>query len=350
MSGGPRRAEPGGPAPGDGTGASRWPRRAWWIVAGVILAGVAATAVVRRREVSGAFGLLARADPLPLVAAAGCEAASLLCFAAVWRWLLSAGGARWPLRRVMGLTLGAGAVAGILPGGAVFAAAWAYRQMRRRAVDPALAAAVLAVAGALSAAAIGVLGLTALLAAAPSSRAVLLRPLLVLVGLLALAAGAVAVLSRSAAVRRTARRLWTAAGRRHERVHSVQDALRRVSEQAWNLRPGLRPWLLPAAEAFGNWALDLACLTLCMRALHVAVPWPGILVVYVLTQVPAALRLTPGNLGVLEVGLAALLAAYGLPARQALAAALLYRALSFWALQPPGWVCWVAVTLHGRRR
>lgn len=314
------------------------------------MAGVAATAVVRRREVSGAVGLLSRADPLLLVAAAGCEAASLLCFAAVWRWLLHAGGARWPLRRVMALTLGAGAVAGILPGGAVFAAAWAYRQMRRRGVDPALAAAVLAVAGALSAVGLGALGLAALLSAGGSSRTVLLRPLLVLVSLLALAVCSAAVLWRSAAVRRAVRRLWAAAGRRHERVRYVQDALNRVSEQAWNLRPGVRPWLLPAAEALGNWALDLACLTLCMRALHVAVPWPGLLVVYVLTQVPAALRLTPGNLGVLEVGLAALLAAYGVPASQALAAALLYRALSFWAVQPPGWVCWGVVTLHGRQR
>jgi uncharacterized protein (TIRG00374 family) len=62
------------------------------------------------------------------------------------------------------------------------------------------------------------------------------------------------------------------------------------------------------------------------------------------------LRLTPGNLGVVEAGLTALLAAYGVPAREALAAALLYRAVSFWAFQPVGWACWAAVTLHGRQK
>ncbi|MEU0184980.1 hypothetical protein ABZ312_27990 [Streptomyces sp. NPDC006207] len=49
------------------------------------------------------------------------------------------------------ITVAGNAVAGALPGGAAFAGAWVYRQFSRRGVPPALAVAVLAAAGALSA-------------------------------------------------------------------------------------------------------------------------------------------------------------------------------------------------------
>ncbi|MCL2733355.1 MAG: flippase-like domain-containing protein [Actinomycetia bacterium] len=328
---------------------SQWPRRAWWLIAATVMAAVAAVAVARRDEVAGAVRLVTHVDPLLLAAGAACQAASLLCFAGVWRWLLHAGGARWPLHRVAGVTLGSNAVSGALPGGAVLATAWAYRQLRRRAVDPTLAAAILAVAGALSALGLGVLGAIALLASGPAARGVLVRAVVVLVIVLAVAAAGLALVRWSATVRRIVRGIWARGARRYGWTRNVRTAVVRVAAQAWHLQPGVRHWISPALQALLNWGFDLACLVLCMRALHVAVPWPGVLAAYVLTQIPASLRLTPGNLGLFEAGLAALLAAYGVPARQALAAALLYRALSFWAVQPIGWACCATVTLHGRR-
>ena len=149
--------------------AGRWPHAVRWSVSGAVLATLIATVVARRDEVVRAVRLLADVDPLPLGAAAMCEALSLLCFAGVWRWLLTAGGARWPLRRAAALTLGANAVAGALPAGAVLATAWSYRQLRRRAVDADLAATVLAVAGALSLFSLG--SLMGLALASPSPRA-----------------------------------------------------------------------------------------------------------------------------------------------------------------------------------
>lgn len=324
--------------------------RLWWALSVAVLAAVVAVAVVRRSEVAAAVRLVVHADPLLLLAALGCEALSLLCFAGVWRWLLDAGGARWPLRRAAALTMGGNAVAGALPGGAILATAWAFRQLRRRAVDPALAGAVLAVAGALSALGLGVLAAVALLAAGPAARSLVVWTALALLLALAVAAVALALVRRSAAVRRALRALWARAARRFAWADALGNGAARVAEQAWNLRPGLRPWLRPAALALLNWVFDLGCLILCLRALHVTVVWPGVLDAYLLTQLPASLRLTPGNLGVVEAGLTALLAAYGVPAREALAAALLYRAVSFWAFQPVGWACWAAVTLHGRQK
>jgi uncharacterized membrane protein YbhN (UPF0104 family) len=47
---------------------------------------------------------------------------------------------------------------------------------------------------------------------------------------------------------------------------------------------------------------------------------------------------------VVEAGLSALLVACGLEPAQAIAATLLYRTVSYWALQPIGWSAWIAVT------
>ncbi|MEU0135819.1 lysylphosphatidylglycerol synthase transmembrane domain-containing protein [Streptomyces sp. NPDC006296] len=336
--------------PGRSTGSRRWPRYAWWFLSGAVLVALATTAVVRRSEVAGAVRLLADVDPPVLAAGAVCEAASLLCFAGVWRWLLNAGGAGWPLRRTAALTLGANAVAGVLPGGAVLATAWAYRQLRRRAVGPELAAAVLAVAGALSALGLGVLMTVALLASGSSARIVGFWTMSVfLVALVSVGAGA-ALVRRSKTVRRRLCRLWAGATRDSGWARDLGAAAAGVAEQAQHLDRRPRAWMSPAAQALLNWVFDLACLVLCMRALHIAVPWPGVLGAYVLTQIPASLRLTPGNIGVIEAGMAALLSAYGVPAHQALAAALLYRAVSYWAVQPIGWCCCAVVSLHGRHR
>ncbi|MFU2342663.1 lysylphosphatidylglycerol synthase transmembrane domain-containing protein [Streptomyces albidoflavus] len=329
--------------------AGRWPHAVRWSVSGAVLATLIATVVARRDEVVRAVRLLADVDPLPLGAAAMCEALSLLCFAGVWRWLLTAGGARWPLRRAAALTLGANAVAGALPAGAVLATAWSYRQLRRRAVDADLAATVLAVAGALSLFSLGSLMGLALAASGSAGWAAggWTMPL-VLVALVASAAVA-ALVRRSKTARRCLRRLWGRGTRHVGWARELGVATGRVVDRAAHLGQEWWRWATPVLQSLGNWVFDLACLILCMHALHIAVAWPGALVAYVLTQIPAGLRLTPGNIGVVEAGLAVLLSAYGVPSSEALAAALLYRAVNYWAVQPIGWCCCAVMTLRGRR-
>ena len=51
----------------------------------------------------------------------------------------------------------------------------------------------------------------------------------------------------------------------------------------------------------------------------------------------ASLNLTPGGLGVVEVALTGALVALGVPSTQALAAVLLYRAITFWLTIVVGW-------------
>ena len=51
----------------------------------------------------------------------------------------------------------------------------------------------------------------------------------------------------------------------------------------------------------------------------------------------ASLNLTPGGLGVFEVALTGALVAVGVPSTQALAAVLVYRAITFWLAIAIGW-------------
>lgn len=322
------------------------PGWAWWLGAVVLVAAAGLVALSRRQELVEAYRLIARVRLPELAVAMGCEAMSIVCFAAVQCWLLRAGGVIWSMRRVTAIATAANAVAGALPGGAAFAAAWTFRQLARRGVEQVLAAAVLVVAGALAALSLFTLLVIGALAAGSTGPGAVVRPA---VGVLVLALGTGLVvlgLSRFAAFRRVLRRTWTGAAARSGRIRQAEEALARLVDQARTVRPGFRPWLRPFAYAVLNWAFDAACLASCLWALGIGVPWHGLLLAYTLTQITGSLHLTPGNLGVVEASLSALLIAFGLPPEQAIAATLLYRIISYWALQPIGWASWTGVTLN----
>ncbi|WP_369386566.1 YbhN family protein [Streptomyces sp. CG1] len=336
---GPRRASV---APG----AAARPGWVWWLCTGLILVAAGVVALSRRHELGEAYHLIARVHLPGLVVAVALETLSVLCFAAVPHWLLQTGGSRWSMRRMACTTMAGNAMAGALPGGAAFSAAWMFRYLSRRGAGHARAAAVLVTAGALSALSLFLLLVTGVLLAGPSGPDVFVRPV---VGALvvALAVGLVILgLSRFSGIRRVLRRAWTYTGRRSRRVLNAEDALVRLTEQVREVQPRLLPWLRPFAFAVLNWVLDAACLAAGMWALGIGVPWHGLLFAYALTQVASTLRLTPGNLVITEATLSVLLAVYGLQPGQAIAATFFYRIISYWALQPVGWTCWIGLTLE----
>src|SRR5207249_1592176 len=110
----------------------------------------------------------------------------------------------------------------------------------------------------------------------------------------------------------------------------VAALLQRTWERLLTVRPSGAAWV----EAFGlgalNWVENCGCLVACIWAVHGHIPWHGILVAYALAQVAASIPITPGGLGVVEGSLTGLLVAYGMETEVALAAVLLYRAVSFW--------------------
>jgi putative heme transporter len=112
-----------------------------------------------------------------------------------------------------------------------------------------------------------------------------------------------------------------------------------------------RPLLVRClAAAALNWIYDCACLALSIVAVGGRVPWQGILACYALTQLAAALPITPGGIGVVEGTLSLLLIAYHLPAGTAVAGVMLYRIISFWMLVPVGWAAVAGLALSRNRR
>ncbi|MFB8181918.1 YbhN family protein [Streptomyces sp. NPDC055966] len=327
-------------------GAVAGPGWLWWLCTGLILVAAGLVALSRRHELVEAYHLITRVRLPGVVVAAVFEAMSVLCFAAVPRWLLRTGGSQWSMGRTACTTMAGNAVAGALPGGAAFSAAWMFRYLSRRGAGQALAAAVLVTAGALSALSLFLLLVTGVLVAGSSGPDAFVRRV---VGALmvALAGGLVILgLYRFTGFRRVLRRVWARTGRQSRRVVNAEDALIQLAEQVREVQPRLLPWLRPFAFAVLNWMLDAACLTTGMWALGVDVPWHGLLFVYALTQIASTLRLTPGNLVIAEVTLSALLVVYGMQPGQAIAVTFFYRVVSFWALQPIGWACLIGLTFE----
>lgn len=343
-----------GPAPPAGTAKAarrpRWQVWSWWAGAVAVVALAVAGAVTRRDELAGTSHLLTHVSLPKLAVALAFEAASFVFLAALQRWLLRGAPERPGLGTMTGLALGANAMAGALPGGSALSVTWAIRQLRRRDIGLALAAAMLIVAGALSALALALLLVLGALAADPGGPGAGLRTV-VLAAAAALAAtiAAAVSLSRAPGLRRAMRRAGRRVTVRWRAGKRLGSLLADVLHQAETIQPGLRGWARPYRLALLNWVCDAVALAAALWALGIEVPWRGILIAYGLTQISISLRLTPGSLGIAEASLSTLLVLQGLRADQAIAAALLYRVVSFWAAQPIGWACWLRLTLHARR-
>lgn len=328
----------------------RWPRWAWWTGAVVVLALAVVAAASHRHELAGASHLLAHVSGPGLAAAVAFEAASFVFLAALQRWLLRSAGGQLGLGTMTGIVVAANAMAGILPGGSALSVAWTVRQLRRRGIALALATAVLIAAGALSALALALLVALGALAADPAGPAPGLRfALLASAAALAAAVVLAVCLIRSARFHRAARHAWQFVTTRRRTGKRLADFLAEVFHQAKTIQPGIRGWARPFGLALGNWTCDAAALAAVLWALNIGVPWRSVLIVYGLTQISISLRLTPGSLGIAEASLSSLLVVYGLRADQAIAAALLYRIVSFWTLQPIGWTSWLRLALRQTR-
>ena len=321
----------------------------------VVLLGVAAyEAYLRRAEVSQALEMYDRLQLSYLALAIVLEAGSMVVFARLQRWLLQAGGVNIGLGEMVEITLAGNALGTSLPGGAAWAATWAFGQLRRRGADRVLAGWVILVAGALASFALFVLVAVGAWVAGSHGPVAHLRWLAAALTAIPVVVGAGFLgAARSAAIRRTIASTWAWVRAHLPGAAPTGRLIGNIHQSLQTVKPGPVGWLEAFGLALGNWVSNAACLLACIIALHVHVPWRGLLVIYALTQISASLPITPGGLGVVEGSMAALLVAYGTPGSQALAVVLLYRIVSFWGLVPIGWATWFWLEVgqrFGRRR
>jgi uncharacterized protein (TIRG00374 family) len=88
---------------------------------------------------------------------------------------------------------------------------------------------------------------------------------------------------------------------------------------------------------FLNWLFDAAVLFASLAAMGQTIPVRGVAVAYTLGQLVSAIPILPGGGGTIEATMSAGLTFAGGTAAAVIAAVLLYRIVSAWALVPLGW-------------
>lgn len=324
-----------------------WLRRA---VAVGLVAGAVVAAFTKRHELAQASHLLAHLHWTWLGVAVALQAASMIVFARLQRWLLRAGRVDIGLGSMVEITLAGNAMSTSLPGGVAWAAGWAFGQLRRRGADRVLAGWVILVAGALSSFALFLVVAGGIeLAGSRGPMAGLRWGAAGLAAIPMVAALAAVAIHRSRLVRERATEVWGWLRTTLPNGQSVASALEHLVNRARTVRPSPLGWLEAFALALVNWVDDCACMVACILALGARVPWQGVLVAYGFTQIAASLPVTPGGLGVVEASMATLLVAYGMRADEAFATVVLYRVVSFWGLVPVGWGVWGYLEVCRRR-
>ena len=112
---------------------------------------------------------------------------------------------------------------------------------------------------------------------------------------------------------------------------------------AWAERFGARRlpasnWALAFGSSLLNWFTDASVLAVAIIAVGAHVPWHDLLLVYAVGVGAQGLSLTPGGLAITEGAISLALVASGMNVRQAVAAAVLYRLISFWFNAAIGWL------------
>jgi uncharacterized membrane protein YbhN (UPF0104 family) len=127
----------------------------------------------------------------------------------------------------------------------------------------------------------------------------------------------------------------------------VRDLPARLRRERDKLLATLGPnWRQALAATVGRWAFDYATLLAALAAVG-ATPRPAlVLLAFCAAQVLVQIPVTPGGLGFVEAGLAAMLTLAGVGAGRALLATFAYRLFAYWLQLPAGLV---GFFLHKRR-
>ena len=303
----------------------------------------------RKGELSGTAASFSHIETEWVVLGVAAEALSMMSFALVAGRLLGEAGSPLKARSLIAIALASNALTNSLPAGPAFGAAYSFRRYHERSVPDIVAGWAVVAVTVLTAAGLAVLASVGVMAALGQGTALDLVG--VTAGTLVVAGLLMAVVREPQVVAPLvsgAVRLSRALFRRpHLDGHEVA---RRLRERVSVVTPSWAGLWIALGWALANWALDLACLVCAFGAVDAPVPWRGLLLAYGAAQLAANLPITPGGLGVVEGSLTIGLVAYGGAEASSVAAVLVYRVISFWALLVVGWACIGGLAAVSRRR
>jgi len=293
--------------------------------------------------------VLNQVDGWLLVVAIILEVGALLAYAELSRTVFAPDAPRrWTMLRINMSSL---AVSHVVPGGTAAGGALGYRLLTADGVPGSTAAFGLATQGVGSAVVLNIIFWLSLFVSIPLNGVNPLYGYAALLGVLLLAAfgGTVLLLTRGQRhadgwLRRVADHVpFVSADRVSELLQHLADRLTILFSNRSLLGRALL-W------ATANWLLDAACLWVILIAFGKTVMPIDLLVAYGLANILAAIPLTPGGLGVVELTLSGALAGFGVPASIAYLSVIAWRLVNFWLPIPLGGISYLSLRLGSRRR
>lgn len=295
--------------------------------------------------------LITEVNPLLLLAALGLEVASLLAYTVLTRVTLPPE-PKLGLFTIFRIQLSTKAVTNLVPGGSAAGGTLGYRLFTQAGVPSTAAGFSMATVGLGSAVVLNLMLWLALLVSIPLNGFQPVYGTAAIVGLFLIgAAGALVLLLMKG--RHRAEQVLRAIARHipfveedtaARFVHQVADRLNELARQPELIRHGVF-W------AAANWLLDAGALWVFIRAFGHSLNPINLIVAYGLAGVLAAIPLTPGGLGVVELFLPPVLVGFGVPASTATISVLAWRFAQFWLPIPLGALAYTSLKLGplGRR-
>lgn len=315
----------------------------WWRPV-LLVAGLGAAALELHSHlpsVASMWSALSSARPGWLAVALALQMISMSMFAEQQRHLLAGFDVRMRARVSLALSYARSAMSTALPAGSAVSAGYAFRQFRAHGASQPISAAVMLLSGVASVAGLALLYAgDALSWAGPWKRTLTVLAVVAAVIMLSVrrVRGNRATPATSADPVEIPATRWEAVG---ARLHKLARTLRETAALAATIP--VRRWLVVVLFAALNWLTDLACLLAAVHAVGLAVPARAVATAYLVAQLVRQIPATPGGIGVIEASLIVALTTAGATAGPAVAAVLIYRVLSCWALIPVGMICWTTL-------
>lgn len=274
-----------------------------------------------------------------LVAAVGCVLLSLVAYTQLTMVALPGERGRRPISftTLFRIQLSVKAVTNVVPGGTATGSAVGYRLMTTAGVSGTDTGFALATVGLGSAVILNLILWLALLVSIPRSGLQPVYATVAIVGVVAIAlVGALVLLLMKGhgpldrMVRSTARKIPKLTPDEASAVlERVVVHLRELAARPEVIRRGII-W------ALANWLLEAGALWICLAAFGEHLPADSLLVAFGIANVLAAIPITPGGLGFVEVGLGSTLVGFGVPFQVVTVSVVAYRVAQFWLPVPVG--------------
>lgn len=303
------------------------PRKRWLL--GIALVAAVYTVGFGTVDLGDAVDAL-RAGRWPfLVGAAVLEAVTVASLGMVHRSSARAVGAHIRYREALNVSMSFFTVSQTLPGGGAFAGAVGVRRLQRFGLDGPRATASVALTatlamGTITAIAAGGIAVSVLRATLPG--VVLGMVLALLLILLGAAVGIVGVLRSEPLQDRLLDRLGRLHRRLRDRVQAWSGSLDAVRDDP----PEAADLGRIVAWSAVNWSVDIAALWFVFESVDAPVTLPSLLVGFAVSQVGAAIPVTPGGVGFVESGMVGAFVLFGTAASVAATIVLAYRVLAIW--------------------